>query len=295
MLGAFAEGEPEEAPAPELAETPADAQQPDVATTQAVRSQPATASVCQDRAVPAEDTVPVEAAPEAVAAAAPVAPPRPEQAAAEAVAAATPADAQQPDVATTQAVRSQRATTSVCQDGDPAEDIVPVEAAPEAVAAAAPVAPPKPEQAAAEPVGSRTRGTFNACGCSQDSAPGSCSPPLCIPHQPAVNSASVLFHTAWQAACWPQGGCGQTADASAQLMQVTQQAVVTTPAVNCKRFFWDPWTGARAPSLAAGCPRPPHRSMWLQPACCLPSLPLCPSTGRSPVLVSSPRASMCLC
>ena len=53
-------------------------------------------------------------------------------------------------------------------------------------------------------------------------------------------SASVLFHVAWQAACWPQGGCGQTADASAELVQVTQQAVVTTPAVNCKRFFWDP-------------------------------------------------------
>ena len=67
----------------------------------------------------------------------------------------------------------------------------------------------------------------------------------------------MLFHIAWQAACWPQGGCGQTADACAQLVQVTQQAVVTTPAVNCKRFFWDPVERRPGTIFGSGPPEAP--------------------------------------
>ena len=40
-------------------------------------------------------------------------------------------------------------------------------------------------------------------------------------------------------------------------MQVTQQAVVTTPAVNCKRFFWDPVDRRPGTIFGSGLPEAP--------------------------------------
>ena len=40
-------------------------------------------------------------------------------------------------------------------------------------------------------------------------------------------------------------------------MQVTQQAVVTTPAVNCKRFFWDPVDRRPGTIFGSGQPEAP--------------------------------------